>query len=194
MQFEGGGFVSYRRLSGSLLVAVGIALLLLSCATSHKTRELVRPISLTIPSDYRMASYLGFFKPRRMFFLTEIKTEILVANVFQTRCPHCQGLTDDLNKLYKTVKKEGFFHKVKFIGLGYGEDFLEVEYYKKRYAIPYPLFADPRAEKVKVKNIPATFILRMTPAGAKVLYEYYGPLPSAKDLLQIIRAELTPTS
>ena len=179
----------YRLMIIILLLAGGI-FLCSSCATSHKTRDVVQAISLDMPTDYRMASYLGFFKPKKSFLLTEIKADILVANVFQTRCPHCQELTKELIELYRLVEKEGLFHKIKFIGLGYGEDFLEVEYFKKRYAIPYPLFADPLANKVKVKNIPVVFVLKMTPAGAKVLYEFYGIIPDAKDLLEIMRKDL----
>lgn len=173
-----------------VLLLISCAFLFSSCATSHKTRETVRAVLLEMPTDYRMAAYLGFFKPQKSFFLTDIKADILVANVFQSRCPHCRGLVDDLNEIYDLVEKEGFFHKIKFIGLGYGDDFVEVEDFKKRYAVRYPLFADPLADKVKVKNIPATFILKMTPAGAQVLYEFYGVLPKAKDLLDIMRSEL----
>ncbi len=177
-----------------VLVFVSCAFLFSGCATSHKTREVVRAISLETPTDYRMAAYLGFLKPRKSFLLTEIKTDILIANVFQSRCPHCQGLTRSLNKIYNLVEKEGLSQKVKFIGLGYGDDFLEVKAFKKNYGIRYPLFADPLAEKVKVKHIPATFILKMTPAGAKVLYEYYGVLPNPEDLIFTLRSELGPES
>jgi thiol-disulfide isomerase/thioredoxin len=177
-----------------ILVLASCVFFVSSCATSHKTRDVVQAISLESPTDYRMAAYLGFLKPRKSFLLTEIKTDILVVNIFQTRCPHCQGLTKDLKEIYRLVDKKGFFHKIKFIGVGYGDDFLDVEYFKKHYAIPYPLFADPQAEKVKVKHIPAVFILKMTPFGAKVLYEYYGIMPDAKDLLDIMRSELGPVS
>ena len=109
-----------------MLVFAGCAFLFSGCASSHKTRETVRAILLETPTDYRMAAYLGFFKPRKNFMLTDIKTDLLVANVFQSRCPHCRGLTKNLNKIYSLVEKEGLFHKIKFIGLGYGDDFIEV--------------------------------------------------------------------
>jgi len=99
-----------------------------------------------------------------------------------------------LDEIYELVEKEGLFHKIKFIGSGYGDDFIEVEDFKKRYGIRFPMFADPLANNVKVKNIPAIFILKMTPAGAKVLYEYYGVLPKAKDLMETLRSELDSVS
>ena len=189
-----GGFMRLYRSIIFTLVLAGCAFLFSGCATSHKTRDVVRTISLDMPTDYRMASYLGFFKPRKSFLLTEIKTDILIANIFQSRCPHCRGLAESLNEIYDLVEKEGLFHKVKFIGLGYGDDSIEVEDFKKRYAIRFPMFADPLANKVKVKNIPAIFILKMTPTGAKVLYEYYGVLPKAKDLIETLRSELDSVS
>ncbi len=175
-----------RRLICCFLI-LGACLLIFACATSKKTREMVRPISLTIPSDYRMAAYLGFFSPRESFKLTEIKARIVVVEVFQVRCSHCQNQVDDLKELYHLIAKEGLFHQVKIIGLGYGDDLFEVEEFGRRYAIPYPLFADPRGRKVRVENIPVTFILELTPEGARVLYEFHGLLPATDDLLKLIR-------
>lgn len=148
---------------------------------------MVRPISLTMPDDYRMAAYLGFFSPQNSFKLTEIKARVVVVEVFQTRCTHCQEQTGDLKDLYQLTLKEGLFHKVKIIGLGYGDDIFEVEEFGRRYKIPFPLFADPQGNKVRVKNIPVTFILELTPQGARVIYEFHGLLPATDDLLRLIR-------
>ena len=175
-----------RRLIYFLLI-LWSCLLISACATSTKTREMVRPITLTIPEDYRMAAYLGFFSPRESFKLADIKAQILVAEVFQTRCSHCQNQVNDLKELYKLINKEGLFHQVKIIGLGYGDDLFEVEEFGRRYTIPYPLFADPQGSKVRVENIPVTFILELVPEGARVVYEFHGLLPAPDDLLKLIR-------
>ena len=169
------------------ILVFGGCLLISACATSKKTREMVRPITLAMPADYRMAAYLGFFSPQESFRLTEIKARIVVAEVFQVSCPHCRNQVDDLKELYRLILKEGLFHQVKIIGLGFGDDLFEVEAFGRRYAIPYPLFADPRGSKVKVDEIPVTFILELAPEGARVLYEFHGLLPDADDLLKLIR-------
>ncbi len=158
-----------------------------ACATSKKSREMVRPISLTMPADYRMAAYLGFFSPKESFRLTEIKARIVILEVFQVQCSHCQNQVGELKELYLQIGKEGLFHQVKIIGLGYGDDLFEVEEFGRRYAIPYPLFADSEGSKVRVENIPVTFILELTPDGARVIYEFHGLLPDAKELLKLIR-------
>ncbi len=175
-----------RKLIWCVLI-LGGCLLISACATSKKTREMVRPISMAIPDDYRMAAYLGLFAPRESFMLTEIKARIVVAEIFQVRCSHCQRQVDDLVDLYNLILKENLSHQVKIVGLGYGDDLFEVEEFGRHFAIPFPLFADPQGRKVKVDEIPVTFILELTPEGAQVLYEFHGLLPDAEDLLKLIR-------
>ena len=175
-----------RKLLGYILI-LGASLLISACATSKKTREMIRPLTLTMPADSRMATYLGLISSRENFRLSEIKAQILVAEVFQVSCPHCQNQVDELNDLYHLIFKEGLSRQVKIIGLGYGDDLLDVELFGRRYAVPYPLFADPRGSKVKVDEIPVTFILELTPKGARFLYEFHGLLPNTNDLLRLIR-------
>ena len=176
-----------RKLIYGLLI-LGSALVLFACAMSHKSREMVPSISLAMPDDYQMAAYLGFSPPLKSSFkLTEIKARVIVAEVLQVRCPHCQSQVEDLKELYNLIRQEGLFHKVKIIGLAYGDNFLEVEQFGRYFSIPYPLFADPGREQVRVKEIPVTFILELTPVGARVLYEFHGLLPDAEELLKLIR-------
>ncbi len=158
-----------------------------SCATSHKTRETVKPKVFKVPSDPRMAVYLGFSPQRHWFKLTEIKTRILIAVVFQSRCPHCRALVPDLKRLYTLVDRNGLAGKIKFIGLGYGDRLIDVEEFGMRYAIPYPLFPDPGGGKIKVREIPVTFVLEITPEKeARVIYEFHGPMPKPEELLEMI--------
>ena len=175
-----------RKLIWCALILVS-CLLVSACATSKKTREMVRPISMAIPDDYRMAAYLGLFEPRESFMLTDIKARIVVAEIFQVRCSHCQRQVDDLVDLYNQILKENLSHQIKIVGLGYGDDLFEVEEFGRHFSIPFPLFADPQGRKVKVDEIPVTFILELTPEGARVIYEFHGLLPDTEDLLKLIR-------
>ncbi|MCK5540076.1 MAG: redoxin domain-containing protein [Deltaproteobacteria bacterium] len=175
-----------RKLICSILV-MGSCFLISACATSHKTREIVPPVSLEMPVDYRMAAYLGFFSPQESFKLTEIKARIVVLQILKVKCSHCKDQTDDLKELYRLILKEGLSNQVKIIGLGYKDELYEVDDFGRRYAVPYPLFGDPYGVKVKVDEIPVTFILELTPEGGRVLYEFHGPLPSVDDLLKLVR-------
>ena len=179
-------FPNFRLLSTLAVLAAGGFLLCACAATSHKTREAVKPIILETPSDPAMAAYLGIPPNRRYFKLTEIKTKVLVAEVFQSRCPHCQGLVPDLKRFHNLVDRSGLSSKIKFVGFGYGEKAVNINDFGMRYAIPWPLFPDPGGHKIKVEEIPVTFILEMLPGRDRVIYEFHGPLPKPEDLLEMI--------
>ncbi|MBN2809428.1 MAG: redoxin domain-containing protein [Deltaproteobacteria bacterium] len=177
-----------RRLVYTLIV--GICLLLAACAMSTRTRAVIRPIALTRPTDYRQAAYLGFFSAQKSFRLTDIEAQIVVLEVFQAGCSHCRDQVADLKELYHELNEAGLSSQIKIIGLGFGEELAGVEEFGRRQAIPYPLFADPLRNKVRVKNIPVTFILALNPEGARVLYEYHGLLPGTEALIKLMRQEL----
>jgi len=177
--------MSFSRLSVCLLLLSSL-LLPGGCATSKKTREAVRPIILETPSDPRMAAYLGISPKRHYFRLTEIKAKVLIAEVFQSRCPHCRELVPDFLTLYRAVQQHGLGNRIKFIGIGFGERLIDVEEFALRYHLPWPLFPDPGGTRIKVEEIPVTFILKMTPDAAYVIYEFHGILPEPEKLLRQI--------
>ena len=182
--------MSRRLFLKPLLLFAGLVLaglILAACAaTSHKTRDQVKPVVLETPTDPEMAAYLGIPPGRRYFKLTEIKAKVLVAEVFQSRCPHCKGLVPDLKRFYNLVDRNGLAGKIKFVGFGYGEKKIDIDDFGLRYAIPWPLFPDPGGHKIKVEEIPVTFILEMQPGRDRVIYEFHGPLPKPEDLIEMI--------
>ncbi|MBN2706844.1 MAG: redoxin domain-containing protein [Deltaproteobacteria bacterium] len=160
------------------------------CAVSEKTRELISPVCLPRPAAAHQAAYLGLFNPGESFGLNEIRARILVIEVFQSDCSLCRLQVDELRELYRLLEREALSGLVKIIGLGYGDDLVAVEEFARRSALPYPLFADPRGEYVGVDEIPVLFVLALSPEGARVLYEFHGPHPSAAGLVRLIREAL----
>jgi len=167
-----------------------LVLMLQGCAVSEKTRELISPVSLPRPAAAHQAAYLGLFNAGENFRLHEIRARILVVEVFQSACSLCRHQVDTLRELYLLLEREALSGMVKIIGLGYGDDLLAVEEFARRSALPYPLFADPRGEYVGVDEIPVLFVLALSPEGARVLYEFHGPQPSAAGLIKLIRQAL----
>ena len=99
-------------------------------------------INLVIPSKHSDRSYLGL--PASGFFkIDQIKTKVVIIEIFSMYCPHCQGDAPSVNKLYRIIEENpNLKDKVKLIGIGAGNSLYEVEIFRKTYDIPFPLFAD----------------------------------------------------
>lgn len=173
-----------------LSLALLFSWLLAACAVSQPTREFLSPALLPMPARAESALYLGVLPTRAHFPMAEIKGRVLVLEVFQSDCSLCQHQAGDLNELYRQLAYEGLAGQVKIIGFGYGDDSFTIDDFARDYEILYPLFADPRGEYVRVEEIPLLFILRPTPQGFAVAYEFHGSHPGTAKLLDLIRQEL----
>ena len=99
-------------------------------------------INLVVPSKYSDRSYLGL-SSSGFFKIDEIKTKVVIIEIFSMYCPHCQGNAPNVNKLYRIIEENpNLKDKVKLIGIGAGNSLYEVEIFRKTYDIPFPLFAD----------------------------------------------------
>lgn len=100
------------------------------------------PFQLQPPATDAAAAYLGItatqpFDPRT------ISGSLLVIEIFSMYCPHCQREAPRVNRLFQAIESSPRLKpKVKLIGIGVGNSPYEVNYFRKHYTIPFPLFAD----------------------------------------------------
>ena len=99
--------------------------------------------SLPAPSDPTARTYLGLTDQER-FTLGEIETRLLIVQIFSMYCPICQKEATDLNALYRRINADPQLKdQVKLIGIGAGNSDFEVNVFRDKYQIPFPLFSDP---------------------------------------------------
>lgn len=99
-------------------------------------------LRLPTPTSAPHLNYLGV-GPDETFALSEIKTKILIIEVFNFYCPHCQAEAPTINRLYQKIESDAKLKgQIKIIGIGIGNTPYEVSAFRKSYAIPFPLFAD----------------------------------------------------
>jgi thiol-disulfide isomerase/thioredoxin len=131
------------------LLAVVIAILAvassLSAANSPPVVGGILPdIKLSIPKDSAGKSYLdlGFFG-FGSFKIPEIKARLVIVEIFSMYCPYCQREAPNVNQLYSKIEQNPALKgKIKIIGIGAGNTAYEVDTFKKKYDIPFPLFPD----------------------------------------------------
>ena len=115
---------------------------------------------LPMPASEEEKGYLGLDGSGN-FKVRQIKARVLIIEVFSFYCPHCQRTAAQVNDLYQMIEKRADLKgKVKMIGIGAKNSAYEIDAYKERYHVPFPLFPDEEmeiTEKLGVKGTP-TFI------------------------------------
>jgi len=101
-------------------------------------------IKLPIPKDSVEKNYLdlGFFG-FGTFKIPEIKAKLVIIEIFSMYCPYCQREAPNVNQLYAKIDDNPSLKgQIKIIGIGAGNTSYEVGTFKKKYNVPFPLFAD----------------------------------------------------
>ena len=110
---------------------------------------------LPIPEE-EAKTYLGI-SGQGDFNISQIKTQILIIEVFSMYCPHCQKEAPRVNELYKSTQERiDLKDKIKIIGIGATNSAYEVNQFKEKYEIPFPLFPDEDISISKKLNVSAT--------------------------------------
>jgi peroxiredoxin len=99
-------------------------------------------IKLPVPKSIEEKSYLGL-KGEGLFTIPQIKANVVIIEIFSMYCPYCQNEAPKVNELYNAIEKDpDLKDKIKIIGIGAGNTPLEVEVFRKKYQISFPLFSD----------------------------------------------------
>ena len=187
----------YKRIVFFLLVAMATTGALFSgprceAAVSPPAEGEVLPdISLSVPQETRERKYLGVSAGER-FKIPQIKAELVILEVFNMYCPHCQREAPTVNELHRMIEGNGEIkRKIKLIGIGAGNSAFEVDIFRKKYDISFPLFID---QDYSIYNAlgkvgtPYFIVIEMNPDGShRVIYSKAGSFGNPKDFLDLIR-------
>ena len=157
-------------------------------APQLKPNDLWPAISLPLPADPAARQYLGV-KQGDTFVIGALPAEAVVVEIFSMYCPICQREASKVNKLYALIDgRAGLGRKLKIIGIGAGNSDFEVNYFRRNYAIPFPLFADGDFvihKKVGEVRTPHFFVLKPDKHGqARVVFVHSGGFKTAEAFLE----------
>jgi thiol-disulfide isomerase/thioredoxin len=101
-------------------------------------------LQFSAPKKAAAKGYLGL-KDSDAFTLPQIKADTVIIEVFSMYCPICQAEAPVVNELHQLIEKTPSLKgKVKLIGIGAGNSAFEVEVFRKKYNILFPLFPDEK--------------------------------------------------
>ncbi len=99
-------------------------------------------ITLPVPNNGGEKVYLGI-SGEGSFKLSQINATVLIIEIFSLYCPQCQAAAPEVNALYQMIEEvPAIKTKIKMIGIGAGNTLLEVNTFKEKYQVPFPLFPD----------------------------------------------------
>lgn len=143
-------------------------------ALERHAGEHLLDIKFPLPSDKTHQSYLGVDKSENRFTVSQIKTEVLVIEIFSMYCPHCQKDAPRINDLFKKIQNsDAYKNRIKLIGIGAGNSNFEVNFFRKNYKIKFPLFADEDFsihKKIGSVRTPYFIGLRFYPNGKNEIF------------------------
>ncbi|MEN6474980.1 MAG: TlpA family protein disulfide reductase [Syntrophaceae bacterium] len=108
-----------------------------------KYNQTIGKIKLAVPEDPRIRDYLGLKVKTGQFGIGQIRPGLLIIQIFNMYCPHCQHYAPRVNEFYKLIQTDSRLKdRVMLIGIGVGNSPFEVDIYRKKFSVMFPLFDD----------------------------------------------------
>lgn len=173
----------------SLVLSVAVQLFVIGVAFGadgiRVSPEALAGLQFPTPHNTAEGAYLGL-SGRKNFVFTDIRSEILLIEVFSMYCPICQAQAPVANQLFDMIESDSQTKgKIKIIGIGAGNTPFEVDLFKKKYDIRFPLFADDNMliRKAASQDIRTPTFITLRPESGKnlsVLQTHVGKIADVK--------------
>ena len=148
---------------------------------------------VTIQGDLHgnQADYLGVDPMPGRFALLGLKARVVILEIYSMYCPFCQEEAPETRRLYSLIAKRGLAEDIKLMGLAAGNSQMEVDIFRNKYGIEFPLFPDP---EFKIHNAcgqvgtPFFYILEKDPnvGGFVIRLTHLGRMDSPEALLESV--------
>jgi thiol-disulfide isomerase/thioredoxin len=136
----------------AMLKLMSTLILLLFCCTLGYAAALEPPregeplpdILLPAIENAGLQRYLGV-SGSGAFSVNDIPGEVLIIQIFSMYCPHCQADAPFVNELHNKIQESPQIRgKIKLLGIGVGNSIFEVDFFRNKYNVAFPLFADEK--------------------------------------------------
>ncbi|GAB6039122.1 TlpA disulfide reductase family protein [Fundidesulfovibrio butyratiphilus] len=99
-------------------------------------------LNLAGPLAADQAKMLGVKAGQERYALSDIQAKALILVVYSMYCPYCQQEGPRLVALHELIASRGLEGKVGLVGLAAGNSPYEVNLYREKYGVGFPLFPD----------------------------------------------------
>ena len=125
------------------------------------------------------------------FKIPEIKATVVIVKIFSMYCPYCQRDAPNVNSLFNMIENNsGLKGKIKIVGIGAGNSSFEIDIFRKKYNVLFPLFPDNDFvvhKRIGEVRTPYFIALKINRDGShKVIYSKLGGIEKADQFLELM--------
>ena len=124
-----------------MLAVAGLGL----CETSKQisvNADILADLNFNSPENLADKKYLGLSDGKN-FKLPQVKARLLIIQIFSMYCPVCQRDAHAVNELFDLLQKvPGLRDEVKMLGVGTGNTPYEVNVFREKFKVAFPLIPD----------------------------------------------------
>jgi thiol-disulfide isomerase/thioredoxin len=115
------------------------------------------------------------------FSLPKPNDGVVIIEIFSMYCPYCQKEAPNVNKLYdKILASPNLKSKMRLVGIGVGNSAYEVDVFRKKYSVRFPLYSDGDFrihQKLGEPRTPYFIGVKINPDGShRIFYSKLGEL------------------
>ena len=150
-------------------------------------------LRFSMPENPAAKAYLGL-TGTGTFTMPQIRADMVIFEIFSMYCPVCQAEAPVVNTLHQLIQGTSSLKgKVKLIGIGAGNTPFEVEIFRKKYNVLFPMFPDEKLSIQKAISGPIrtpTFVAVKSYGGnrLKVQHSHVGGINPEQFLKEIVAA------
>jgi thiol-disulfide isomerase/thioredoxin len=140
-------------------------------------------------------AYLGLTRPGP-FTLKDIQARYVLVEIFSDSCPHCMLAAPGVNRLFRLIQQSprlragGGLPVLKMLGVGFYGKPGQMEVWRIKHDVPFPLIPDPQAQVGKALDIPGTPTYVVLDRQGRVVFMQAGEMGSPEKFLRKIMASL----
>jgi peroxiredoxin len=157
------------------------------CADSAERLPAAK-FTLPAPDSVQAQKYLGL-NAMEPFGISDIKATLVVVEFMSALCPHCHANAPIMNNLYKTIQGDSRLADVKVIAIAVGNEKAEVEAYKKKFKVPFPVLLDEDcAISASMEGVATPTTMIISTENGKVLFTNVGVIQDPDRFLKQLKS------
>jgi len=126
-------------------------------------------VSLPRPRDDAAGAYLGLAPEQQSFTLSQVRARVVLVELLNVLCPHCQKQTKPYNQLYQRLEQDPVTRgRVKMLGVAVANSREQIEDFVTVYSVAFPVISDEHFQlhrALRAGQTPLSLYVLLDPPG-----------------------------